>query len=76
MTFLVGRILPGPQTRCFFEINSIVKITKPNESGSLINDRTPLVIQKVPIKVWITDLKCARNYLSTDMFELVLSEAN
>ncbi|MGX7211775.1 SOS response-associated peptidase [Enterococcus innesii] len=58
-----------------FETESVIMTTTPSKSIEPIHDRMPLIIKKNHINSWLSDIEFARNYLSTDMPELALSDA-
>ncbi|MGM0322446.1 hypothetical protein IGI82_003646 [Enterococcus sp. AZ067] len=58
-----------------FETESVIMTTAPSKSVAPIHDRMPLIIKKNDINSWLSDIEFARNYLSIDMPELALSDA-
>lgn len=49
--------------------------TDPSKSVAPIHDRMTLIIKKNNINNWLSYIESARNYLSTGMPELALSDA-
>lgn len=72
--FYLGGFYRIHKTGAGFETKSIIMTTTPSKSVKPIHDRMPLIIKKNDINNWLSDIEFAKNYLSTDMPELALSD--